>query len=128
MTKQLHMKFVSWVHCSWITAWEFSNKKKRYQRFPAMQTEESSSVILFPFIGEPEAEILLTAPILSHLKNWNIQSIKRICNCKNTLCNRQMESFNLFNSLKKLNTEKILNTRSNAQLRENGSKLKTEIK
>lgn len=44
-------------------------EKQGYQRFPAMQTEESSSVILFPFIGEPEAEILLTAPILSHWKN-----------------------------------------------------------
>lgn len=66
-----------------------------------MQTEESSSMTLFPFIGEPEAEILFTAPVLPHSKNWNIQSIKMmICNYENTLYNRQVESFNLFNSLK----------------------------
>lgn len=66
-----------------------------------MQIEELSSMILFPFIGEPEAEILFTAPVLPHLKKWNIQSIKRmICNYENTLYNRQMEYFHLFNPLK----------------------------
>lgn len=67
-----------------------------------MGTEELSDMILFPFIGEPEAEILFTTPVLPHLKKWNIQSIKRIiCNYESTFYNRQMEYFNLFNSLKR---------------------------
>lgn len=65
-----------------------------------MQTEESSSTTLFPFIGELEAEILFTASVLPHLQNGNIQSIKMmICNYRNALYNRQMEYFHLFNSL-----------------------------
>lgn len=35
-----------------------------------MGTEELSDMILFPFIGEPEAEILFTTPVLPHLKKY----------------------------------------------------------
>lgn len=41
-----------------------------------MPTEESSSGTLFPFIGDPEATIWFTAPVLTHLKNQNIKALK----------------------------------------------------
>lgn len=77
VTEQWHSK-TSWGHCSWITARESSNTEIGTSKTSCHANWRLKQCDMFPFIGDPEATILFTAPVLTHLKKTKIfKALKR---------------------------------------------------